>query len=65
MYSPEHPVIQQCCCLFAKSMQGRAQRIAGEQLPPQSRGEFVDAAGRMLADTLQDIDQILVGIDTV
>lgn len=43
-------------------MQGRSQRIAGEEL---SRREFVDAAGRMLTDALQYIDQIVVGIDLV
>ena len=46
-------------------MQGRSQRIAGEALLPQSRREFVDAAGRMLTDSLQHIDQIVVGIDLV
>jgi hypothetical protein len=46
-------------------MQGRAQWIAGDELLPQPRGEFVDAAGRVLAHTLQDIDQIIVGIDLV
>ena len=52
-------------CLFAKRMQGRSQRIGSEQWLPQSRDEFADAAGRMLADTLQHIDQIVVGVDAV
>lgn len=46
-------------------MQGRAQRIAGEVLLPQSRREFVDSAGRVLTDTLQHVDQIVVGVDLV
>ena len=50
---------------FAKRVQGRSQRIASEQLLPQARCEFVDAVGRMLADTLQYIDQIVVGVDAV
>lgn len=47
------------------AMQGRSQRIASEELLPQSRREFVDAAGRMPTDPLQHIDQIVVGIDLV
>lgn len=46
-------------------MQGRTERIAGEELFPESWREFVDSAGRMLPDTLQDIDQIVIGIDLV
>jgi hypothetical protein len=36
-----------------------------EILFPQSRGEFCDAAGGMQGYTLQDIDQIDVGVDAV
>ena len=46
-------------------MQWRAKRIVGEELLPQSRREFVGSAGRMLADPLQHIDQIVIGIDLV
>jgi len=46
-------------------MQGRSQGIASEELLPQSWGEFVDAAGWMLTDSLQDVDQIVVGVDLV
>ena len=42
-----------------------AQRIGGEVLLPQSRRELGDAAGRMLADSLQHIDQIGGGINVV
>ena len=46
-------------------MQRRSQRIVSEERLPKSRRKFVDAAGRMLPDTLQHIDEILVRIDPV
>lgn len=39
--------------------------MSGEKVLPQPRGEFVRAAGRMLAHTLQDVDQIVVRVDPV
>ena len=42
-----------------------AQRVGGEVLFPQPRRELGDAAGRMLADPLQYIDEIGVRIDAV
>lgn len=46
-------------------MQSRTQRLAGEEFLLASRRQFLDAAGGMLADALQDIDPVLVGIDLV
>ena len=42
-----------------------AQRIGGEVLFPQAWSEFGDAAGGMLADPLQHIDEVGVRIDAV
>lgn len=50
---------------FAKSVQGRSLKIGSEPWRPQSRCGFVDAVGVMLADTLQHIHQIVVGVDCV
>ena len=41
-------------------MQGRSQRIGGEELLSESRREFVDTAGRILTDSVQQIDQIVI-----
>jgi len=46
-------------------MQGGTQRIGGEVLLPQSWREFVDSIRGVLTDTLQHIDEIVVGIDPV
>ena len=46
-------------------MQGRAQGIAGEELLPESRREFVSLVGGMLTDALQHVDQIVVGVNLV
>ena len=46
-------------------MQRRAERIVVETLLPETRREFVHLAGRMLGDTLQHIDQIVVRVDLV
>ncbi len=46
-------------------MQGRSQGIIREEMFPQSRRKFVDSVGRMLPDTLQHIDHIVIGIDLV
>ena len=46
-------------------MQRRAERIAREELFPESGRELMDAVGRMLADALKDVDQVVVGIDLV
>lgn len=48
--------------LLAKLVQGRSQRIGSKPWLLQSRCEFEDALGRMLADTLQHVDQIVVGV---
>jgi hypothetical protein len=42
-----------------------AHRVGREVLFPQARCEFGDAAGGMLADPLQHIDEIGVRIDAV
>ena len=34
-------------------------------LLPESRGQFSDTGTGVLADTLQDIDQVVIGIDIV
>jgi len=39
--------------------------MGGEVRFPQPRSELSDAGGRMLADTLQDIGEIRVRIDSV
>jgi hypothetical protein len=44
-------------------MHGQAEGIAAEELLPQARREFVDPVGRMLARALQDVDQIVIGVD--
>ncbi len=46
-------------------MQGRAQRIAGEERFPHSRREFMHARRRVLAHALQHVDQTVIGIDVV
>ena len=46
-------------------MQRGAQRLAGEVLLPVPRGEFGNSGCRMVADPLQHIDQIVVGVDLV
>lgn len=46
-------------------VQVRAEGIGAEVLFPESRREFGHACGRVLADALQDIDQVGVGIDAV
>lgn len=46
-------------------VQWRAQGIGGKMLFPKSRGEFMHARGRVLADALKHIDQVVVGIDAV
>ena len=42
-----------------------AHWIVREMLLPEAWGQFGDATGRMLTDSLQDIDQVGVGIDAV
>ena len=42
-----------------------AHGVGGEVLFPQTRRQFGDAAGRMLADPLQNIDEVGVRIDAV
>ena len=39
--------------------------MSGEVLLPQARDEFGNSCGRMLTDTLEDVDQISVGVDDV
>ena len=46
-------------------MQRRSQRVVGEEWLPVSRGEFMDLAGGMLPDALQDIDEVVVRVDPV
>ena len=46
-------------------MQGRAQRVGGEEYFPAAGREFVDVVGRVLSDALQDIDQIVIRVDVV
>jgi len=46
-------------------VQGRAQGIAGEDLLPESRREFVDAVGWMLSNALENVDEVVVGVDVV
>ena len=43
----------------------RAQGVVGEVLLPAPRGEQVDLAGGVAVDALQDVDQIVVGVDVV
>ena len=40
-----------------------SQQIVGENSLPQSRRELCDACSRVSTNTLQDIDEIVVGID--
>ena len=42
-----------------------AQRVIGEEGFPEPGGELGDARGGMLADALQDVDQVGVGIDAM
>ena len=59
----QQPVTSRRSCLLRRDrVQWRAKRIMGEELLPQSRGEFVGLASGMLADALQNIDQIVIGI---
>lgn len=44
-------------------MQIRAQWVGDEVLLPQPRGEFGDARCGVLADTLQNIDEVGVRVD--
>jgi hypothetical protein len=46
-------------------VQGRAQRVGGEERFPAAGREFVDTFRGMLSDTLQDIDKIVVRVDAV
>ena len=46
-------------------VQVRSQRIVAEVLRPESRREFSDSAGGVLADALEDVDQVGVRIDAV
>ena len=46
-------------------MQVGAQRVAGEVLLPQPGCELGHARGRVLADALQYVDEVRVGIDVV
>ena len=39
--------------------------MSGEVPLPQARDEFGNPCGRMLTDTLEDVDQISVGVDDV
>ena len=46
-------------------MQRGAQRLVGEVLLPVPRGEFGNSGGEIVTDSLQHIDQIVVGVDLV
>ena len=48
-----------------QSMQVRAKRLIRKVLFPQSWSELDDTGGWMLADPLQNIDQVSVRIDAV
>ena len=48
-----------------QAVQVRAQGVGGEVLLPAPRGEQVDLAGGVAIDALQNIDQIVVGVDVV
>ena len=52
-----------CRDVAATTRRAIAQRVGGEVLFPQSRGELLDLRGRVLADALQDVDQVVVRID--
>jgi hypothetical protein len=52
-------------CLPCEEVQVRPQRARGEMLLPQPRGQFRDACGGVPADRLQDVDEIVVGVDLV
>ena len=45
--------------------EGGGQGVVSEERLPHSWGEFADALGRMLADALQDVDQVGVGVHAV
>ena len=53
---------------FARSascVEVRAHRVGGEERFPQPRCEFVHPCRRMRGHALQDIDQVVVGVDAV
>ena len=43
----------------------RSQGVVGEHRPPHPRGEFDDASCRVLADALQDVDEVGLGVDAL
>ena len=45
--------------------EGGGQGVVSEERVPHSWGEFADALGRMLAEALQDVDQVGVGVHAV
>ena len=45
--------------------EGGGQGVVSEERVPPSWGEFADALGRMLADALQDVDQVGIGFHAV
>lgn len=53
------------CGLCCEIVQGGPQRVCGEGLLPQPRGQLGDAGYRVLCDALQDIDEVGIHVDAV
>ena len=59
------PLTDRRTCLFLSAMQRRPKRVVGEEGLPHAWRQLMDTAGRMLPDALQDIDEIVVRIDSM
>ena len=69
--------VRPCCAILLPSVSGHrktlltdtveigAQGIVREELFPQAGGEELDLKGGMGIDTLEDIDQVDIGIDAL
>ena len=51
--------------IFRDDIQQRASGLGGEVLLPEPGGELLDFALRMVGNSLQDVNQVGVGVDAV